>query len=91
MRVPGLQRHFSGGKQENILSRMSKPGKHATVRKTGRTRNFTPKTKLRLAFRGFAKKNKFQKSEITMELGGWVQVSLGIFVVENHPKIPLNQ
>ena len=26
-----------------------------------------------------------------MELGGWVQVSLGIFFVENHPKIALNQ
>ena len=25
---------------------------------------------------GFAKKNKFEKSEITMEVGGWVQVSL---------------
>ena len=38
-----------------------------------------------------AKKRKFQKSEITMEVGGWVQVSLGIFVVEDHPKIALNQ
>ena len=28
--------------------------------------------------RGFAK--KFQKSEIIMEVGGWVQVSLGIFL-----------
>ena len=28
---------------------------------------------------------------ITMEVGGWVQVSLGFVVVENHPKIPLNQ
>ena len=26
-----------------------------------------------------------------MEVGGWVQVSLGIFLVENHPKIALNQ
>ena len=34
---------------------------------------------------------KFQKSEITMEVGGWVQVSLGIFFLENHPKIPPNQ
>ena len=33
----------------------------------------------------------FQKSEFTMEVGGWVQVSLGIFVFENHPKIALNQ
>ena len=31
------------------------------------------------SFRGFAKKRKFQKSEITMEVGGLVQVSLGIF------------
>ena len=29
------------------------------------------------AVRGCAKKNKFQKSEITTEVGGWVQVSLG--------------
>ena len=37
-------------------------------------------------------KEKFQKSEITMEVGGWVQVSLAIFLfVENHPKIALNQ
>ena len=27
-----------------------------------------------------------------MEVGGWVQVSLGfLFVLENHPKIALNQ
>ena len=27
-----------------------------------------------------------------MEVGGWVQVSLGLFLfLENHPKIPLNQ
>ena len=32
-----------------------------------------------------------QKSEITMEVGVWVQVSLGIFCVENRPKIALNQ
>ena len=32
-----------------------------------------------IGLRGFAKKNKFQKSEITMEVGGWVQVSLVIF------------
>ena len=39
--------------------------------------------------RGFAKK---KKSEITMEVGGWVQVSLGIFfVLENLPQIALNQ
>ena len=42
-------------------------------------------------FRGFAKKNNSKKAEITMEVGGWVQVSLGIFVVENRPKIALNQ
>ena len=26
-----------------------------------------------------------------MEVGGWVQDLIGIFVVENHPKIALNQ
>ena len=26
-----------------------------------------------------------------MEVGGWVQVSHGIFVLGNHPKIALNQ
>ena len=42
--------------------------------------------------RGFAKNCFFQKSQITMEVGGWVQVSLGIFfLVENRPKIALNQ
>ena len=30
--------------------------------------------------RGFAKKEKFQKCEITMEMGGWVQVSLRFFL-----------
>ena len=39
------------------------------------------------AVRGFAKK---KKSEITMEVDGWVQVSRGIFW-ENRPKIALNQ
>ena len=38
------------------------------------------------------KEKKFQISEITMEVGGWVtEVSLGIFFFENHPKIALNQ
>ena len=41
------------------------------------------------SLRGCAKKKTFQKSEITMEVG--VQVSLGIFCVENHPKTALNQ
>ena len=37
---------------------------------------------------GFAKKEKFQKSEISMEVGGWIQVSLRIFFfLENLPKI----
>ena len=36
--------------------------------------------------------NTFQNSEITMEVGGWVQISLGFcFILENHPKIALNQ
>ena len=45
--------------------------------------------KKRVGIRGFAKK-KFQKSEIIMEVGGWVQVSLGIFFFlkssQNNPK-----
>ena len=28
--------------------------------------------------KGLCKEKKFKKSEITMEVGGWVQVSLGI-------------
>ena len=32
-----------------------------------------------------------QESEITMEVAGWVQVSLGFFLLENRPKIALNQ
>ena len=46
----------------------------------------------KLSYKGLCKEKKFQKSEITMEVGGWVQVSLGIFVcVENRPKTALNQ
>ena len=34
----------------------------------------------------------FHKSEFTMEVGGWVQVSLRfLLLLENHPKIALNQ
>ena len=45
-----------------------------------------------ITLRGFAKKEKFKKSDITMEVGGWVQVSLRIvFFLENHLKISLNQ
>ena len=40
--------------------------------------------------KGLCKVKKFKKSEITMEVGGWVQVSLGFFL-ENCPKIALNQ
>ena len=42
--------------------------------------------------RGCAKKTKFQKSEITMEVGhgGWQGLTQNFFW-ENHPKIPLNQ
>ena len=36
---------------------------------------------------GAVQGKKFKKSENTMEVGGWVQVSLGIFFLENHPKI----
>ena len=39
--------------------------------------------------RGFAKK-KCQKSEFSMEVGGWPR-SHSDFVVENHPKIAPNQ
>ena len=44
--------------------------------------------KLRVSY---TSNEKFQKSEITMELGGWVHVSLGIFFLEDRPKIALNQ
>ena len=41
---------------------------------------------------GALQRKKFTKSEITMEVRGWVQVSLGIyFLVENRLKIALNQ
>ena len=40
--------------------------------------------------RGLAKKFK-KKSEFTREVGGWDEVPLGIFFIENHPKIALNQ
>ena len=43
-----------------------------------------------ISLMGFAKKNKFKKSEFIMEVGGWVQVSLGFFFL-NHHKIALNQ
>ena len=39
---------------------------------------------------GALQRKKFQKSEFTMEVGGWVQVSLGIFLLENYLKIALN-
>ena len=39
--------------------------------------------------RGFAKKKKLKKSEITLEVGVWFQVSLGFFL--NRPKIALKQ
>ena len=35
--------------------------------------------------KGLCKEKKFPKSEITMEAGGWVQVSFEFFF--NHPKI----
>ena len=40
---------------------------------------------------GALQRKKRKKSKITMEVGGWVQVSLGMFCVENRPKIALNQ
>ena len=42
-------------------------------------------------FRAVQRK-KLKKSENTMEVGGWVQVTLGFFLWKiNHPKIALNQ
>ena len=42
---------------------------------------------------GALQRKKFKKSEITidMEVGGWLQVSLGFFLLENRPEIALNQ
>ena len=37
---------------------------------------------------GTVQRKKIETSEITMEAGGWVQVSHGFFL-ENHPKIAL--
>ena len=48
-------------------------------------------TSQKSTFRGFAMTFSPHKSEITMEVGGWVQASLRIFFVENRPKIALNQ
>ena len=43
-------------------------------------------------FLGAVQRIFFFKSEIPMEVGGWVQVSLGIFIfLENYPKIARNQ
>ena len=42
------------------------------------------------ALGGFVKLKKCKKNDISMEVGGWVQVSLGKFKkMENHPKIVL--
>ena len=43
-----------------------------------------------IRLKALCKKDKLQNSENTMEVGGWVQVSLGIFFL-NHPQIALNQ
>ena len=40
---------------------------------------------------GALQRKKFKKSEMTMEVGGWVQDSLGIIGGGDIPKIPLNQ
>ena len=40
---------------------------------------------------GALQRRKNSKSEITMEVGGWVQVSLGVCFLENRPKIGLKQ
>ena len=50
-------------------------------------------TLLRLRFslvviRGMAKKEQIQISEIAMEVGGWVQVSLGFFFFKSSQNIP---
>ena len=43
-------------------------------------------------FMGFAKYNIFKKTDLSMEVGGWVQVSLGMLLcLENLPKIAPNQ
>ena len=39
--------------------------------------------------KGLFKVKKFQKPKITLEAGGWVPVSLGKKVLENHSKIVL--
>ena len=45
----------------------------------------------RVSSKGLCKEKKFPKSEITMEVGGSVQVSLELFFcVENRPKIAIN-
>ena len=48
-----------------------------------------------ICYWGLCKEKKFKKYKITMEVGGWVggwvQVSLGIFFFENRPKIALNK
>ena len=44
-----------------------------------------------IRFRGSANNFFLKKYENTMEVGGWVQASLGIFLLENRPKIALNQ
>ena len=41
-----------------------------------------------LSLRGFAKKKKFKKSEITMEVGGWVQVSRNFFFEKSSQNSP---
>ena len=47
-------------------------------------------TVITIALVGLQRKT-IQISEITMEVGGWVHVSLGFFYLENRPKIALNQ
>ena len=45
-----------------------------------------------LSSQGPLQSKKFQKSELTMRMGGLVQVSLGILLfLENRPNIAINQ
>ena len=52
----------------------------------GRNKLFTIIWRMYSIVRGFAKKKKFQKFEISMEVGGWVQVALRIFFGKIIPK-----
>ena len=54
---------------------------------TSRNKYITNKPKLLIFLRGFARLKKFWKFEITLEVGGRVQVLLGKKEIENRTKI----